>query len=42
MGPGEGVAVAYATDTWLRLAVPGGSVATRRGLLPSIPVLAFQ
>jgi hypothetical protein len=39
MGPAEGVAVAYATDTWTRLAVPGGSVATRRGLLPSIPFL---
>jgi hypothetical protein len=39
MGPGEGEAVAYATDTWLRLAVPGGSVATRRGLLPSMSVL---
>lgn len=41
LGPGDGVAVAYATDTWLRLAVPGGSVATRRGLLPSIPVFAI-
>jgi hypothetical protein len=39
LGPGDGIAVAYATDTWLRLAVPGGSVATRRGLLPSIAVL---
>ena len=39
MGPGDGVAVAYATDTWLRLAVPGGSVAARRGLLPSIGVV---
>jgi hypothetical protein len=42
MGPGDGVAVAYATDTWVRLAVPGGSVATRRGLLPSISVMALQ
>jgi hypothetical protein len=41
LGPGEGAAVAYATDTWLRLAVPGGSVATRRGLLPSIPFFAI-
>jgi hypothetical protein len=41
LGPGDGVAVAYATDTWLRLAVPGGSVATRRGLLPSIPFFAI-
>ena len=36
MGPGDGVAVAYATDSWLRLSVPGGSIATRRGLLPAI------
>jgi hypothetical protein len=41
LGPGEGVAVAYATSSWLRLAVPGGSVATRRGLLPSIPFFAI-
>lgn len=40
MGPGGGVAVAYSTDTWTRLSVPGGSVATRRGLLPSISVFA--
>ena len=40
MGPGEGGAIAYSTDTWTRLAVPGGSVATRRGLLPSISVFA--
>ncbi|MFL6180694.1 MAG: hypothetical protein ACJ73J_00140 [Actinomycetes bacterium] len=39
MGPGDGVAVAYATDTWVRLAVPGGSVSTRRGYLPSIAVM---
>jgi hypothetical protein len=39
MGPGDGVAVAWATDTWVRLAVPGGSVATRRGLLPSLPFI---
>lgn len=39
MGPADGVAVAYSTDSWTRLAVPGGSVAARRGLLPSIPVL---
>jgi hypothetical protein len=41
MGPGEGVAVAYSTDTWTRLSVPGGSVATRRGLFPSISVFAL-
>lgn len=39
MGPGDGVAVAYSTSSWTRLSVPGGSVATRRGLLPSIPVI---
>jgi len=38
MGPGDGVAVAYATDSWLRLSLPGGSVATRRGLLPGLSV----
>jgi hypothetical protein len=39
LGPGDGVAVAWATDSWVRLAVPGGSVATRRGLLPSLAVM---
>jgi hypothetical protein len=39
MGPGDGAAVAFSTDTWLRLAVPGGSVSTRRGLVLSIPVM---
>ena len=39
LGPGDGVAVAWATETWTRLAVPGGSVSARRGLLPSIPVI---
>ena len=39
LGPGDGAAVAWATDTWVRLAVPGGSVATRRGLLPSLSVM---
>ena len=39
MGPGDGAAVAFLTDTWLRLAVPGGSVSTRRGFLPSISVM---
>lgn len=39
MGPGDGVAVAYSTTSWTRLSAPGGSVATRRGLLPSIPVI---
>ena len=37
LGPGEGEVVAYATDVWTRLAAPGGSVAVRRGILPSIP-----
>ena len=41
MGPGEGTAVAYSTDTWTRLALPGGSVSARRGLLPSISVFAL-
>lgn len=41
MGPGDGVAVAYSTDTWTRLSVPGGSVATRRGLFPSVSVFAL-
>lgn len=39
MGPGDGEATAYSTDTWVRLAVPGGSVASRRGFLPSIAVM---
>lgn len=38
LGPGDGEAVAWATDTWVRLTAPGGSVATRRGLLPSLSV----
>ncbi len=38
MGPGDGVAIAYDTDSWLRLSVPGGSIATRRGLLPRLSV----
>lgn len=42
MGPGDGLAVAYSTDTWTRLSVPGGSVATRRGLFPSISVFALM
>jgi hypothetical protein len=41
MGPGEGTAVAYSTDTWTRLALPGGSVSARRGLLPSMSVFAL-
>jgi len=41
MGPGDGTAVAFSTDTWTRLAVPGGSVSARRGLLPSISVFAL-
>lgn len=39
LGPGDGLVVAYSTDAWTRISVPGGSVATRRGLLPSIPAL---
>lgn len=42
MGPAEGVAVAYATDSWTRLALPGGSVAARRGLLPSLAVMPLR
>jgi hypothetical protein len=42
LGPGDGVAVAYATDSWLRLSLPGGSVATRRGLLPALSVLPLM
>ena len=38
LGPGNGEVVAYATDSWLRLAAPGGSVASRRGFLPSLPL----
>ncbi|MCZ3387356.1 MAG: hypothetical protein LH630_10430 [Actinomycetia bacterium] len=41
MGPGDGAAVAYATDTWTRLTVPGGSVSSRRGLLPSVSVFVL-
>jgi hypothetical protein len=41
MGPGDGVAVAFSTDAWTRLSVPGGSVAARRGLFPSISVFAL-
>jgi hypothetical protein len=37
-GPGDGLAVAYLTDGWIRLAVPGGSVSTRRGFLPALSV----
>jgi len=36
LGPGDGAVIAYATDSWTRLAVPGGSVAVRRGLLPEL------
>lgn len=39
LGPGDGEVVAYATEAWTRLRVPGGSVAARRGLLPSLPFL---
>lgn len=42
LGPSDGAVVAYATDSWTRLAVAGGSVATRRGLLPSIPFLPLS
>ncbi len=41
LGPGGGVAVALSTDTWTRLSVPGGSVAARRGLFPSVSVFAL-
>lgn len=41
LGPGGGVAVAFSTDTWTRLSVPGGSVAARRGLFPSVSVFAL-
>ncbi|MCZ3389586.1 MAG: hypothetical protein LH645_10825 [Actinomycetia bacterium] len=41
MGPGDGVAVALSTDTWTRLSVPGGSVAARRGLFPSVSVFTL-
>ncbi|MEO8330486.1 MAG: hypothetical protein ABI586_10810 [Candidatus Nanopelagicales bacterium] len=42
LGPADGEVVAFATPSWTRLAAPGGSVATRRGLLPSIPVFALN
>lgn len=42
LGPPDGVAIAYATDAWTRLAAPGGSVATRRGLLPTLPVIPVR
>jgi hypothetical protein len=42
LGPGEGEAVALSTDSWVRLAVPGGSVATRRGILPSLGVFPLS
>ena len=39
LGPGDGEVIAYATDAWTRLAVPGGGVMARRGLFPSLPFL---
>jgi hypothetical protein len=42
LGPGEGQAVAFMTDTWTRLAVPGGSVAAKRGFLPSLAVIPLS
>jgi hypothetical protein len=41
LGPADGEAIAFATDAWTRLTVPGGSVAARRGLLPSLSALSF-
>ena len=38
LGPSDGIVVAYSSDNWTRLAVPGGSVAARRNFLPSIPI----
>jgi len=38
LGPADGTVVAFASANWTRLAAPGGSVATRRNILPSISV----
>jgi len=38
LGPADGVVTAYSSDNWTRLAAPGGSVAARRNILPSISV----
>lgn len=38
LGPSDGIVVAYSSDNWTRLAAPGGSVAARRNILPSISV----
>jgi len=40
LGPGSGQVIAYATESWTRLSAPGGSVAARRGILPSLPFLS--
>lgn len=42
LGPGDGEVLAFSTDSWTRLSAPGGSVAARRGLLPSIPFIALS
>ncbi len=42
LGPGDGEVLAFSTDSWTRLSAPGGSVAARRGLLPSIPFFALS
>ena len=39
LGPDGGEVVAYESAGWLRLRVPGGSVATRRELLPGLGLL---
>jgi hypothetical protein len=36
LGPDSGEVIAYANDGWLRLRAPGGSVATRREILPGL------
>lgn len=41
LGPADGEAVAYAAGEWLRLRVPGGSVAVRRDTLPGLLGIAI-
>ena len=36
LGPGEGEVVAWASDPWLRLACPGGSIVLRRDATPDL------
>lgn len=38
LGPAEGQVTAWTNESWTRLAAPGGSVAARRGLLPTLGV----